>query len=360
MKVEELNDKELERYSRQIVLNYIGYTGQIKLKSSRVCIMGAGGLGSPAAITLAAMGVGYIRIVDRDVVSLSDLHRQRFYEENFVDVPKVEVLEERINSLNPNVKVDAIATSISSKNVEKLLEDVDIVIDGLDNIETRYIVNRAIVKLKIPYIFAAAIETIGVTSTILPNETACLECFYFGLQDEDLPKCATVGVFPPLIDIISGVQISEAVRVLLNKNPLLKNRLLYINIDKMSFDFVEIAKVPTCPVCGSGKVALRSLNEKLVSGLCGRDGKGVFVITITSEIDLNHIEYLLIQNSINLKKRTRLGITFEYEKGVTITFLKGGVVVVKAASNSGIYDENTVLELYEELVKNFSLSPAKV
>ncbi len=355
--MEELTDKELERYSRQLVLDYIGYAGQTKLKSSRVCIMGAGGLGSPAAITLAAMGVGYIRIVDRDVVSLSDLHRQRVYGENFVGVPKVEVLEERINSLNSNVKIDAVATNISSKNVEKLLEGVDIVIDGLDSVEARYIINRAIVKLKIPYIFAAAIETIGVVSTILPNETACLECFYSGLQDEDLPKCAIVGVFPPLIDIVSGVQVSEAVRVLLNKDLLLKNRLLYIDVNKMSFDFVKIARVPDCPVCGSGKVVSRPLEEKVVSGVCGRDGRGVFMVTTASEIDLDSTDHLLAKHGIHPKKRTRLGITFEYRKDVTITFLKGGVTVVQVAPSSGIYDDETVLELYDELVKKFAVPP---
>ncbi|MEM3401284.1 MAG: HesA/MoeB/ThiF family protein [Nitrososphaerota archaeon] len=357
MKMEELTDRELERYSRQLVLDYIDYAGQTKLKSSRVCIMGAGGLGSPAAITLAAMGVGYIRIVDRDVVSLSDLHRQRFYGENFVGVPKVEVLEERINSLNPNVKVDAVATSISSKNVERLLEDVDIVIDGLDNIKTRYVINRAIVKLKIPYIFAAAIETTGVVSTILPNETACLECFYSGLQDEELPKCAIVGVLPPLLDVVSGVQLSEAVRVLLNKDPLLKNRLLYIDLNKLSFDFVKIAKIPDCPVCGSGRVALRPLEEKVVSGVCGRDGKGVFMVTTTSEIALDSIDRLLAQHNIHPKNRTKLGITFEYRKDVTITFLKGGVTVVQVGPSSGIYDEGTVLELYDELVEKFAVPP---
>ncbi|MCS7135653.1 MAG: HesA/MoeB/ThiF family protein [Nitrososphaerota archaeon] len=359
MKLEELTDKELERYSRQLVLNYIGYAGQTKLRSSRVCIMGAGGLGSPAAITLAAMGVGYIRIVDRDVVSLSDLHRQRFYGEDFVGMPKVEVLEERINSLNPGVKVDAVAANISSKNVESLLEGIDLVIDGLDSVEARYIINRAIVKLKIPYIFAAAIETVGVVSTILPNETACLECFYSGLQDEDLPKCATVGVFPPLIDMVSGAQLSEAIRVLLNKNPLLKNRLLYIDVDKMSFDFVNIAKLPDCPVCGSGKVALRPLKEKVVSGVCGRDGRGVFMVTTTSKIDLDSVERLLSQHSILPKKRTKLGITFEYKKDITITFLKDGVTVVQVAPGSGIYDVETVLELYEELVEKFAIPPVK-
>lgn len=358
MGVVELTDRELERYSRQLVLDYIGYAGQTKLKSRRVCVIGAGGLGSPAAITLAAMGVGYIRVVDRDVVSLSDLHRQRVYGENFLGMPKVEALEERINSLNPDVKVDAVAANVSTKNVEKLLEGVDLVIDGLDSVETRYIVNRAVVRLKIPYIFAAAIETHGVVSTIIPGETACLECFYSGIKDDDVPKCAIVGVFPPLIDVVSGVQVSEAIRVLLNKDPLLKNRLLYIDVGKMSFDFVKIARVPDCPVCGSGRMALRPIKEKIVSGACGRDGRGVFMVTAPSGIDLDSVSRRLIQHGITPKK-TKLGITFEYREGIMVTFLKDGVSVIQAAPNSGIYNDETVLELYEELVKKFAVPPVK-
>ncbi|RSN69190.1 HesA/MoeB/ThiF family protein, partial [Candidatus Korarchaeum cryptofilum] len=188
-----LTEDEIDRYARQLVLRDIGLRGQERLKSSRVAILGMGGLGTPAALLLTRMGIGFIRIVDRDIVSGTDLHRQVLFNLDDVGLPKVEAAKTSLNKMNPDVEIDAIATPILNENIDKLIEDVDLIIDGLDNIRTRYIINRAALRMGKPYIFSAAVEMFGIVSTIIPGETPCLECFYSGLQDEFLPRCAVVG-----------------------------------------------------------------------------------------------------------------------------------------------------------------------
>ena len=207
---EELTDEELDIYSRQIVLADIGYDGQLKLRDAKVCLVGVGGLGSPVALKLAGMGVGYLRMIDRDIASRSDLHRQHLYDADSIGLPKVEVAFQKLSRLNPDVTLDPVPESLNSVNAEQLLSGMDLVIDGLDRPEPRYILNRTCNKLKIPYIFGAAIEAFGNVSTILPGQTFCLECFMPGLKDEDLPVCGVVGVHPSILGIVSSAQVSEA------------------------------------------------------------------------------------------------------------------------------------------------------
>jgi len=146
-----LTEDEIDRYARQLVLRDIGLRGQERLKSSRVAILGMGGLGTPAALLLTRMGIGFIRIVDRDIVSGTDLHRQVLFNLDDVGLPKVEAAKTSLNKMNPDVEIDAIATPILNENIDKLIEDVDLIIDGLDNIRTRYIINRAALRMGKPY-----------------------------------------------------------------------------------------------------------------------------------------------------------------------------------------------------------------
>jgi molybdopterin/thiamine biosynthesis adenylyltransferase len=248
---QELTDHELDTYSRQIVLADIGYDGQLKLRNARVCLIGVGGLGSPVALKLVGMGIGYLRLVDRDIVSRSDLHRQYLYDTESIGMPKVEVAFDRLIRLNPDVSLDPVPESLNSMNAEELISGMDVVIDGLDRPEPRYIVNRVCNKLKIPYIFGAAIEAFGNVSTILPGQTFCLECFMPGLKDEDLPVCGLVGVHPSIIGIVSSVQVSEAVRVLVGQEPKLYNKLLYVDLREFEFNILNIPSLESCRVCGT-------------------------------------------------------------------------------------------------------------
>jgi adenylyltransferase/sulfurtransferase len=174
----ELSDYEFEYYSRQIALADIGYNGQLSLKNSRICILGCGGLGVPAMFMLTAMGVGYIRIVDRDVVSLSDLHRQYLYDPESVGRAKAEVAAERLRRLNPNVIIEPVAEPIGKGNISEIIKGMNAAVDALDSMETRYLVNRACHKENVPYVFAGAIDSIANASTIIPGKTPCLECLF--------------------------------------------------------------------------------------------------------------------------------------------------------------------------------------
>jgi len=225
-----LSETELETYSRQIVLDEIGYDGQLRLRASKVCLVGLGGLGAPTALKLTAMGVGYLRLVDRDVVVTSDLHRQYLYDRKAVGYPKVEAAAQKLRDINPDAELDPIPAALTGTNASEMIAGADIVVDGLDRMSSRYVLNSACVKLGIPYVFGAAIESAGNVSTIIPRKTACLECFYSEIDDKQLPKCAIAGVHPSVLGIVSSVQVYDAIRLLTGQEPRLANKLLYVEL----------------------------------------------------------------------------------------------------------------------------------
>ncbi|MHA1596380.1 MAG: HesA/MoeB/ThiF family protein [Candidatus Asgardarchaeia archaeon] len=244
-----LNDEERKRYSRQIALPYISIDGQKKIKDAKVAVIGIGGLGWLSSMQLTAMGVGEIRVVDRDVVELSNLHRQLIYKTSDLGYSKAEVAGKRLRELNPNVKVFAFPLSINDENVYDVIEGVDVVIDGLDRFEPRYVLNRACVEMSIPYVYGAAIQMHGVVSTIIPGKTPCLNCLYPNVRDESIPSCEVVGVFTPVIGITSSIQTSEAIKIILGKKPSLAGRVLYIDSTDLSFESIKVMRNPTCSVC---------------------------------------------------------------------------------------------------------------
>jgi adenylyltransferase/sulfurtransferase len=334
--MKDFSHKELEFYSRQMVLPDIGYTGQLRLRNAKVCVVGLGGLGSPAALQLAAMGIGFLRLVDQDVVEPSNLQRQHLYSVKFLGYPKVEVAAKRLLELNPNIRIDPLPLSLNSNNAEDIVSGMDVVVDGLDLMTPRYALNRACVKLGVPYIFGAAIMTYGNVSSILPHKTPCLECFQGNLDDDALPKCAVVGVFPSILNIIASVEVSEAVRILLGKEPRLANKILHCNIADLTFDEVEISKSENCPVCGSKPSAPpMPLKQKLITELCGREGKRVFVITPKRnlELKLDKLPPILVNNGFKIKVKADLGMTFGKGSKETVSILKSGIMVVEGVSN---------------------------
>jgi molybdopterin/thiamine biosynthesis adenylyltransferase len=361
----ELTDSELETYSRQVVLSDIGYDGQVRLKNSKVCIIGVGGLGAPSALKLAGMGVGYLRLVDRDIVSRSDLHRQYLYSANAIGRPKVEVACEKLGGLNPDVTLDPIPESLNSLNAEALIGGMDVVIDGLDRPEPRYLVNRICNKLGVPYIFGAAIEAAGNVSTLLPGQTFCLECFMDGLKDEDLPVCGVVGVHPSILGIVSSVQIFEAIRVLTGQQPKLFNKLFYIDLRAFEFNLLDIHALDTCKVCGpkaTGPPGI--LEDRFFEETCARDGKRNFVLSPRAriEIDLERLELLLKQKDLRIKFAGQLGTTFDVSRKITACILKSGIMNAQAPPELAqgvrqqIYDFYTSL-LVDDLGFNHKLLP---
>jgi adenylyltransferase/sulfurtransferase len=324
-----LSDRELETYSRQVVLADIGYDGQVKLRNARVCLIGVGGLGAPVALKLAGMGIGYLRIVDRDIVSRSDLHRQYLYDAQCVGQPKVEVAWRKLSRLNPDVEIDPVPESLNSINAEELIAGMDIVIDGLDRPEPRYLVNRTCNRLNIPYVFGAAIEAFGNVSTLLPGQTFCLECFMPGLKDEDLPACGVVGVHPSILGIVSSVQVSEAARVIMGKQPKLFNKLLYIDLREFEFNILDIPALENCKVCGKQSAgAPAKVADRLFEETCARDGRRNFILSPNKRItiDLDKLEKLVKQSGLEVVTTGKLGVTFQKSENITACILKSGIM----------------------------------
>jgi len=344
--------EELWLYSRQIVLDEIGLEGQEKLKKSRVLVAGVGGLGTPITLQLTAMGVGHLRVVDRDIISMSDLHRQYLYDVSSVGLPKVEVAASKLSALNPRVNIEPVPISIRHWNVKDLLEQIDVVIDGLDSVEARYLINRACVKLGIPYVYGGAVRTEGMVSTIMPRRTPCLECFQPNLKDEDLPKCAVVGVYTPLIGIVASIEVSETIRLLTGKQPKLAGRLLFIDASTLSFDEITLAHHEKCPICSDTVKPPSPLTEKQIEEQCSRDGRTTLVITPQEwlEIDLAAVRDHIVELGYSEDRRGRLGLTATNEKGLTVGLLKTGVAIFQippSRASSNMHRE--ALALYEEL-----------
>jgi len=348
-----LTDKELEVYSRQIVLADIGYDGQLRLRRSKVCLIGIGGLGSPVATQLVAMGVGYLRFVDRDIVSRSDLHRQHLYDTDSVGMPKVEVAQQKLSKLNPDVKLDPRAESLTSINAEELLGGMDVVIDGLDRPEPRYLLNRACNKLKIPYIFGAAIEAFGNVSTLLPGQTFCLECFMPGRKDEDLPVCGVVGVHPSVVNIVASIQVSEAVRLLIGKEPKLLNKLFYIDLREFEFNILDIKALDSCKVCGDQPEGPPDpIKDRLFEETCARDGRRNFVVSPKQRINisLKKLGKVLNQKGFAVQSTGQFGTSFSPGEAIQACILNSGIMIVQTPPQMHKDIKDKVLDIYRSIM----------
>jgi len=329
----ELSEEELDTYSRQIVLRDIGYEGQIRIRGARVCVAGVGGLGSTIVTQLAGMGVGLLRIVDRDVVERPNLHRQSVFSVDQLGMPKVEAAEERIREVNPDVEVEALPLSVNESNSESIVEGMDVVLDGLDTLAARRIVNRACVRLGVPYVFGAAIEMFGNASTIIPGETACLDCFL--PAQEPSATCATVGVHPSLVSIIASVEVSEAVKLITGAKPSLANKLLFVDLRKMLFEAIDISRSDSCKTCSGAQSPQEdeSTGKFNVEEICPTRGLSYYVISPNArfDLDLNRGLPSELENLIKIKSIYRLGIVLLLRDGVEICLLKSGVGIVRGA-----------------------------
>jgi len=237
-----LDQSELIRYSRQLIIPDFGEEGQGKLKDSHAVIVGVGGLGCVSATYLAAAGVGHITIVDFDTVELTDLNRQILYWEEDIGKKKVEVAQRKLSRLNPLIQITPVFAKITEKNAPSLISGAQVVVDGLDNSASRLVVNSACVEHKIPYIYGGVSRLRGMITTIIPGQTPCLAC----LSPEGAGGLGVLGVTPA---VIANLQALEAIKILTGRSPSLAGRLLLFNGDDMKFRVREIARNESCPVC---------------------------------------------------------------------------------------------------------------
>jgi len=247
----DLNNKELVRYSRQLILPEIGADGQQKLKEAKVLLVGTGGLGSPVAIYLAATGVGTLGIVDSDNVDLSNLHRQVIHFTRDIGKSKVLSAKEKIAHLNPHVKVIPYKEQFSEANALKLLKDYDLVVDGTDNFPTRYLINDACVLSGKPFVFGGIFRFEGQCCVFGLEDGPCYRCFLTEPpKPDEIPSCAEAGVLGLLPGIIGLLQANEAVKIICGIGQPLKGRLLIFDALQTQFREINIRKDPQCPLCG--------------------------------------------------------------------------------------------------------------
>jgi molybdopterin/thiamine biosynthesis adenylyltransferase len=240
-----LGKEELERYSRQILINGFGEEGQDKLKRAKVFIAGVGGLGSVTATYLATAGVGVIRVVDHDTVELSNLNRQILHRDEDIGKKKVDSAAKRLKSINPEVKIEAVAEKITEANISKLVAGFDLIVDAMDNLPARYLLNKTAIEKKIPFFHGAVNGFEGRAMTIIPGQTACLMCVYRGAVVEG--SFPVVGVTP---GVIGCIQATEVIKYLLETGQLLGNRLLVYDGLNMKFTQFKVKRDPNCRHCG--------------------------------------------------------------------------------------------------------------
>jgi len=344
---EELSPKELDKFSRQVMLEEIGYGGQLKLKNSKVCVVGTGGLGHPIISRLATMGVGNLRIVDRDVIELSNLHRQMMFDEDDIGQVKVEVAAKKLHKLNPDCNIESLAISINDYTALEVVEGCDVVIDALDSVNARYALNKACVEFDIPFVTGAAVGTSGQVFTILPKKSACYFCMFPELDENTMPTCSIEGVHPPILSIVGAIEVAEAVKIILGKTPNLSERILHVDLENLDFNSTRTFRAEECPICGTGKLKVEEKQELLLEELCGRNrGKRTYSITPTEtfDLDISSVTAVGKEKGFLVENLGNLGLSMR-TNDLSVNFMKRGSAVVV-----GSKDESDAISLYKSLL----------
>ncbi len=254
-------NEQLERYSRHIILKEVGVKGQKKLCNAKVLIIGAGGLGAPAALYLAAAGVGTIGIVDADVVDLSNLQRQVIHATADIGTAKVTSAKESMNAINPDVKVVTYQDYVTSNNIMDLIKDYDFILDGTDNFPTKFLINDACVMAKKPFSHAGIIRFKGQLMTYVPGEGPCYRCAFKNPPPPDVvPTCKQAGVIGAMGGVIGSLQAMEAIKFIVGQGQLLTGRLLTYDALKMEFHTIKLPKNKDCPICGEHRTITKLID----------------------------------------------------------------------------------------------------
>ncbi len=250
-----MNEQARGRYVRQIIFPPIGESGQAQLLAARVVVVGCGANGTTMASTLARAGIGHLVVADRDFLELNNLQRQILFDENDVarGLPKAVAAAEKLRQINSSIEIQGIVTDVNAENIEELVAGATLVMDGTDNFETRFLINDACVKLGIPWVYAGAVASYGMTMTIVPHETACLRCIF---RQEPAPgtlaTCDTAGVIAPIVGVVASIAGAEALKFLVGAGK--RNAgMIHVDLWENSFEQFTIPRRADCPACGEGK-----------------------------------------------------------------------------------------------------------
>jgi molybdopterin-synthase adenylyltransferase len=270
-----VNDSLQEKYSRQVLFTGIGPEGQRRLLASRAAVVGCGAIGAAAANLLVRAGVGYVRIIDRDFVEPSNLQRQTLFDESDAlnALPKAVAAERKLRSINSSVAVEGIVADLSPHNAEEILGGVDLLLDGTDNFETRFLINDFAVSSNRPWIYAAGVASYGLSMTICPGETACLACLleFVGSARGLEETCDTVGVLGPIVNLIASLEVAEALKILSGHPEALHRRLISCDVWTGRMQSIAVARNPDCRACAQRDFTYLAGEALPHITMCGRD-----------------------------------------------------------------------------------------
>jgi adenylyltransferase/sulfurtransferase len=330
-----------KRYARQTILNEIGEDGQIKLRNTHALVIGCGALGCVISDHLTRSGIGTISIVDRDIVEIENLQRQVLFNESDIGTPKATSASEKLMKVNSDVSVKGIVKDFNSKNAEKITEDVNIILDGTDNMQTRYLINDIGIKKNIPWIYGGAVSTYGMTMNIVPTVTACFACaFPLIPKAGSLPTCDTVGVLNTIPSIIASIQSTEAIKILLGKNYL--KDLLIIDVWNHDYKRIKINRNQECTCCQTRNFDyLDAKKTEATTVLCGSNSVQITPST-EGEVSLERLASRLEKTGTVMLSSVHL--VFK-SPDVEITVFKDGRGIVK-----GTDDELMAKSIYAKYI----------
>jgi len=329
-----MNAAERERYSRQILFPGIGERGQEALLQAHAVIAGCGALGSFHAAALARAGVGAITIIDRDYVEPSNLHRQWLFEESDAAeaLPKAAAAERRLARINSRVRARGIVADLTAANADELLGGADVILDGTDNFETRYLINDFAVSRGLPWIYGAAVGSYGLTMPVIPGHTACLRCVYPDPLAGAQPTCETAGVLNAIVSAVASLQVADAMRILVGPAGLVQSRITMIDVWGGGIrQIAGPARDPDCPTCGRHEFPYLDESRRQPVSLCGRNA--VQISERERPVDLLELKARLEPlGEVRANEFALRFITPPYE----MTVFADGRAIVKGTSDTGV------------------------
>ncbi len=318
------------RYSRQILFSPIGEEGQKKLACARVAIVGMGALGTALANHMTRAGIKFLRLIDRDFVELSNLQRQMLYDEADAHqhLPKVIAAKNRLQLIRSDIELDPHIADLTWRNAEELLTDVDLILDGSDNFQVRYLINDVSIKHHIPWIYGGAVSSRGMSFTVLPGETPCLRCIFPNAPEPGTAEtCDTAGVIGPIVHVTAAFQATEAIKLLISAKDALETRLRHIDLWTNHYQALEVSnqKIKDCPACGLQQWDyLDPVNkEQQEVSMCGRQ---TVQITLSHPVNLDQLERRLQKASQVTRNPFMLKVNVDEEHQLAI-FPDGRILV---------------------------------
>jgi adenylyltransferase/sulfurtransferase len=329
-------DANLERYSRQIRFHGMGEAAQRRLLDSHVTLCGCGALGTVLANALVRAGVGHVRLVDRDFIETNNLQRQVLFDEHDVaeNLPKAEAAARKLSAINSTVHVEPVVTDIDRTNIVALVEDADLILDGTDNFEIRYLINDVAVKLGKPWVYGGCIGSHGQTMTILPSETPCLRCvFEAAPAPGEAGTCETAGVLSPIVNIIASYQVTEAFKILIGRREQINRDLIYLDVWDNVQRRIKIAPLlgkVDCPCCRHKRFEwLNGEQGSHTTSLCGRNAVQVTHRTATR---LNFEELARHLETLGAVSYNRFLLKFDVD-GAQFTVFPDGRAIIKGTND---------------------------